>query len=46
MKSDGERYGFIRIDGEDVPLTRRGMVWLRIVPAVLLLVIWAVFIGD
>ena len=46
MRSDGERFGFIRIEGEDVPLTQRGFVWLRLVPAVLLLVIWAVFIGD
>jgi hypothetical protein len=46
MKSDGERYGFIRIEGENVPLTKRGFVWLRLVPAIVLLVVWFVFIGN
>jgi hypothetical protein len=45
MNADGERYGFIRIEGEDVPLTKRGMIWLRVVPAVVLLLI-ALSIGD
>jgi hypothetical protein len=46
MKADGEKYGFIRIDGEDVPLTKRGFIWLRLVPVTILLVIWLVFIGE
>jgi hypothetical protein len=44
--ADGKKYGFVRIDGEDVPLTRRGFIVLRIIPIVVLLVVWVLFVGD